>query len=92
MESKLFLVVLVIILALIIPMAFVFRPIKQIPLNYYFAFGCGVLVLLFLLPFFHADWTIGKKVLGALGLPVVGAVVWVIGFVVADYKIIDRLF
>jgi hypothetical protein len=92
MESKPFLVTLIIILALIIPMAFIFRPIKQFPLNYYFAFGCVILVLLFFLPFLNADWTIGNKILGALGLPFVGAAVWVVGFVLADYKIIDRLF
>jgi hypothetical protein len=92
MESKPFLVTLIIILSVIIPMAFIFRPIKQFPLNYYFGFGCAVLVLLFLLPVLHEDWTIGTKILGAFGLPIVGAGVWVIGFVVADYKIIDRLF
>jgi hypothetical protein len=91
MESKTLLTTSVILLVAMIPFAFILRPLKP-GLELYLLTGCLISIALFLLPFFHINWSVLRRIFIAFSLPMIGVVVWCIGFVMADYKIITRLF
>jgi hypothetical protein len=71
--------------------AFMLRPMKK-ALDYYLLAGVILLLIMFVVPYFHAHWSVGRKVLISLLSLIVEAGVWVVGFILAGYRIIDRLF
>jgi hypothetical protein len=71
--------------------AFIFKPMDR-GLDYYFVGGIILVVIIFVIPYFHITWGVGKKVLISVLVSTGLVGVWVLGFVIAGYKIINRLF
>jgi uncharacterized membrane protein YccF (DUF307 family) len=72
-------------------LAFVFRPMQK-GLDYYVLSGWIVLIVIFFLPYFNGQFSVVKKILMSFGMPCLLFVVWCVGFLMADYKIITKLF
>jgi hypothetical protein len=72
-------------------LAFIFRPMEK-GLDYYVSCGLILIMSIFFVPYFNDQFGILKKVLMSLALPCLLFVVWCVGFLMADYKIITKLF
>ena len=58
----------------------------------YFYSGIGILPASFILPFFRKSWTAARRIGFGLLFVLAALVVWVIGFMVCDFRIMCRMF
>lgn len=61
-------------------------------LNIYVAAGFITYLIFILLPFFEKNWSIGRRIVHCTVMIVVFPMVWTMGFMLADFRLIDRLF
>ena len=58
----------------------------------YFALGIITLLFSFVLPFFQKEWPQSKRLLLAFLFLLGSVVIWCVGFMLADFQIMCRLF
>jgi hypothetical protein len=91
MKTNSFSIIILSLLAVTLLLAFIFRPMQK-GLDYYVLSGWIVVMMIFFLPYFNGQFSVLKKILLSFALPCLLFVVWCVGFLMADYKIITKLF
>jgi hypothetical protein len=91
MQTDTLTIINLILYAVIIAGAFILKPLAR-GLDYYLLLGVILTIVIFVLSFFHANWLLWKRLLIAASYSAGSVIVWIIFFVVANFRIMTKLF